>query len=150
MIFLNNFFVFNDSFIFILCSLVFCLYVCLHEGAKSPGTGVTDSYELSCGCWELNLGPLKEQPDKIALIGWAIYLSSSSNIFSSMLSPYVTILLWVKLALEELLPQDTLLRTFLWCRNLLQVAEESCLLPFFYGVRVPDKNLSGTRSARRS
>lgn len=27
-----------------------------------PGTGVTDSYELMCGCWELNSGPLEEQP----------------------------------------------------------------------------------------
>ena len=32
------------------------------EGARSPGTGVTDSGELPCGCWELNSGPLQEQP----------------------------------------------------------------------------------------
>ena len=25
-------------------------------------TGITDSCELLCGCWELNLSPLKEQP----------------------------------------------------------------------------------------
>jgi hypothetical protein len=25
-----------------------------------PGTGATDGCELPCGCWELNLGPLKE------------------------------------------------------------------------------------------
>jgi hypothetical protein len=25
-------------------------------------TGVTDDYELPCGCWELNSGPLREQP----------------------------------------------------------------------------------------
>ena len=37
------------------------LYVCLGEGVRSPGTGVTDSCELPCGCWELNLGPLQEQ-----------------------------------------------------------------------------------------
>ena len=26
----------------------------------SPGTGVTDSFELLCRCWELNQGPLEE------------------------------------------------------------------------------------------
>jgi hypothetical protein len=31
---------------------VFCLHVCLCEGARSPGTGVTDNCELSCGCWK--------------------------------------------------------------------------------------------------
>jgi hypothetical protein len=41
---------------------VFCLHVCLREGVGSPGTGVTDSCELPSGCWELNLGPLGEQP----------------------------------------------------------------------------------------
>ena len=33
-----------------------------YEGVRFPGTGVTDSCELSCGCWELNLGPLGKQP----------------------------------------------------------------------------------------
>ena len=31
------------------------------EAIVSPGTGVTDSCELSCGCWKLNLGPLEAQ-----------------------------------------------------------------------------------------
>jgi hypothetical protein len=31
----------------------FCLRVCLW-GCQTPGTGITDSCELSCGCWELN------------------------------------------------------------------------------------------------
>jgi hypothetical protein len=29
---------------------------------ESPGTGVIDSYELLCGCWTSNPGPLQEQP----------------------------------------------------------------------------------------
>jgi hypothetical protein len=29
---------------------------------RSPETGVTDSCELPCWCWELNLDPLEEQP----------------------------------------------------------------------------------------
>jgi hypothetical protein len=29
---------------------------------RTPGTGVTDSCELLCRCWESNLGPLEEQP----------------------------------------------------------------------------------------
>jgi hypothetical protein len=33
------------------------------KGALDPlGTGVPDSCEQSCGCWELNLGPWEEQP----------------------------------------------------------------------------------------
>ena len=30
-------------------------------GVQFPGTGVTDSCEMTYGCWELNLGPLEEQ-----------------------------------------------------------------------------------------
>jgi hypothetical protein len=46
---------------------VFCLCLCLcttelEEGIESPGTGFTDGCEPSFGCWELNLGPLEEQP----------------------------------------------------------------------------------------
>ena len=35
-----------------------CLYVC--EDVRCPGTGVIDSSEQPCGCWELNPGPLEE------------------------------------------------------------------------------------------
>ncbi|CAO2588434.1 hypothetical protein LEMLEM_LOCUS4978 [Lemmus lemmus] len=35
-------------------------------GVESPGTGVTDSYELLFECWELNLGPLEEQQMLVA------------------------------------------------------------------------------------
>jgi hypothetical protein len=35
------------------------MYVCV----RVSDVGVTDSCELPCGCWELNLGgPLEEQP----------------------------------------------------------------------------------------
>ena len=51
----------DTRFILILCSLVFCLYVCLHEGVRSLRAGVIDGCELPCGCWELDLGPLEEQ-----------------------------------------------------------------------------------------
>lgn len=30
---------------------------------RSPGTGVVDGYELQCGSWDWNLGPLGEQPE---------------------------------------------------------------------------------------
>jgi hypothetical protein len=39
-----------------------CVYICLCEGAISPRTHVTDSCELPCKCWELNLDCLEEQP----------------------------------------------------------------------------------------
>jgi hypothetical protein len=48
------------TFILFLCSLVICLYV--YEGFRSPAIGVSDRCELSCGCQELNPGPLEEQP----------------------------------------------------------------------------------------
>lgn len=44
---------------------MFCLHVHLCKGAASPGIGVSDSCELSCGCWELNLKPLEEQPELV-------------------------------------------------------------------------------------
>jgi hypothetical protein len=44
----------------------------LCEGVGSLGTGVTDSYELPCGCWELNLGPLEEQPATQTV--WLLFL----------------------------------------------------------------------------
>ena len=31
-------------------------------GTGSPGTEVTDSCKLPCGCWDSNAGALKEQP----------------------------------------------------------------------------------------
>jgi hypothetical protein len=37
-----------------------CEHICM--GPRFPGIRVTDSCELPCGCWELNLCPLKEQP----------------------------------------------------------------------------------------
>jgi hypothetical protein len=42
------------------CALVFCLYIRLCEGIGASGTGVTDSCELPCRCWELALDPLEE------------------------------------------------------------------------------------------
>jgi hypothetical protein len=38
------------------------LPACVCEGVKCPGTGATDSCELPCGYWELNLDPLEEHP----------------------------------------------------------------------------------------
>lgn len=37
-----------------------CIYLC--KGVGYSGTGIIDSCELSCGCWELIPGPLQEQP----------------------------------------------------------------------------------------
>lgn len=33
-----------------LCTLVFCLHICLCKGVESLGTEVTDNGELPCGC----------------------------------------------------------------------------------------------------
>lgn len=53
--------------IFIFCFA--CMYVCepcvsVTRGQKinrSFGTGVTSVFELPCGCWELNPGPVQGQ-----------------------------------------------------------------------------------------
>ena len=34
----------------------------VRRGCWLPSDGVVESCELPCGCWELNLGPLKDQP----------------------------------------------------------------------------------------
>ena len=58
---------------FTLCVWVLCLHMCLYsmhvqdtqkpeEGVRSPGTGVIDSCEPPCVCWESNLGPVEKQP----------------------------------------------------------------------------------------
>ena len=41
-----------------------CVYCPLkpEEGVRTSGTGVMDGCRLPCGCWELNSGPLEEQP----------------------------------------------------------------------------------------
>lgn len=40
--FLSDFKKISALFIFILCALVFCLHVCLHYSARSPGAGVAE------------------------------------------------------------------------------------------------------------
>lgn len=50
------------------CMSVYHMHVlCLRRleegiGSTSPGVGVTGFCELLRGCWEWNLGPLREQP----------------------------------------------------------------------------------------
>lgn len=55
------------------------------DGARCPGTGVTDSSKLLCGHWELGLGPLQ---------GQQVLLTSEPP-----LRPSHNILLWVALML---------------------------------------------------
>ena len=51
-----------ESFFFYFFMVYLSLfYVHWCEGIRSPGTGFSDSYELPCGCWELNPGPREEQ-----------------------------------------------------------------------------------------
>ena len=52
---------FLKEFIFFIIHLTL-FYMLWFEGIRSPGTGVTNSCELPCGCWDLNLGLLEEQP----------------------------------------------------------------------------------------
>ena len=48
---------------------IYIVHACLvlaEAAVGFPGTGVIDSCELPCGCWELNLGPLQEQQGLLA------------------------------------------------------------------------------------
>ena len=67
------FVLYGSSFYDVLHVLVFCPhgYLCTtcmpgamedRKGRQISAVGVTDVWELPCGCWELNPGPLKEQP----------------------------------------------------------------------------------------
>ena len=40
---------------------VFWCFICMYVFVQMFGPEVTDSCELPCGCWELNLCPLEEQ-----------------------------------------------------------------------------------------
>lgn len=47
-----------------ICMYVFTIWVSgapVGQGCQIPGTGVRDSCQLPCGCWELNQDPLEEQ-----------------------------------------------------------------------------------------
>ena len=55
-----------DLFLF-MCIGVLLACTCVCEGVRSSGTGVIDSCKLSYGCWELNLGPLEDQPSALNL-----------------------------------------------------------------------------------
>ena len=46
------FFLMIYLFIFNVYWYFACMYICLYEDVRSPGTGVTDSCKLFCGCWE--------------------------------------------------------------------------------------------------
>lgn len=68
-------------FILILCSLMFCLPICVCDGVRSPGTGVPDSGELPHGGWELNLSSPEEQP--MFLIAEPFFQPWLCNFFNS-------------------------------------------------------------------
>ena len=63
---------FLDVFFMYTNALSTCMYVYhkhawypqrSEDGAVSPGTGVTNGCELPRGFWEVNPGPLQEQPE---------------------------------------------------------------------------------------
>jgi hypothetical protein len=63
------------------CLCAMCVQCCgrPQEGIRSLGTGVIDGCELSCGCWELNPGPLKEQ---------SVFLTAELSLQSSLIAIY--------------------------------------------------------------
>ena len=66
------------------------------EGVGSPGIGVTDNCELSHECWELNLGPLEEQPVLLTTEPslQPCPFSSKNHICTFYLCVHVTLCMW--------------------------------------------------------
>jgi hypothetical protein len=73
---------------------IILFYVHWCEDVRSPGAGVTDSCELSCGYQELNLGPLGEQPvlltSETPLQGLGYYGSLNEVWFYSVTSTHLS------------------------------------------------------------
>ena len=44
------------------CALLFCLKVCLYKVSNSLELELQTAVICQGGCWEMNLGPLEEQP----------------------------------------------------------------------------------------
>ena len=53
---------FFELYLYFYVHWCFGLHAYLYEGVGFLETGVTDTCELPCGHWELNLCPLEEQP----------------------------------------------------------------------------------------
>lgn len=95
------------SFLFVFVSfkinfLVVCIYMLTYKYTYSPvhswwpprseeeicplWTGVTDSRELPCGCWEVNVGSLKKLPECLSLSHFSsplLQVLTNVDIFSS-------------------------------------------------------------------
>ena len=54
----QGFWVFQ-KFLLLLCIWVYCSYLQTHQ--KRAPDYIADGWNLPCGCWELNSGPLEEQ-----------------------------------------------------------------------------------------
>jgi hypothetical protein len=61
---------------------------CLHTHQKRASDSITDGCEPPCGCWELNSGPLEEQPLFLGAESSLLSSSSSSPSFSSSFSSF--------------------------------------------------------------
>ena len=77
---------------------MFCLDACLCEGVGSPGTGVIDSCELPCECWELNPGTLEKQP----VLSTAEHRSQHHLSIFKMTISLMTFLKWQHVLLDNL------------------------------------------------
>lgn len=109
---------------------MFCLYVCLYEGARSSGTVSTDSCQLPCGCRDVNPDPRRSQCLRTlnALDHWATYspfLSPLHLLTTSVFHyrfglTYLSVVTWMfssELSSEQLLVLSTLIITCL-CTSL--------------------------------
>ena len=56
---MNILFLLFKRLMFLLCIQY---SVCVPEGQKRAPDIITDGFEPPCGCWEVNSGPLEEQP----------------------------------------------------------------------------------------
>lgn len=101
----NFFFFLRFNYFYLACVSVLPACICVPqiqpiEGVRFSETVVTDDYELSCSCWEPNVGPLQEQP-----VLWTLNALTSIFFFFFLISIdtgiYTQVLI---IAYEVLLP----------------------------------------------
>jgi hypothetical protein len=68
--------IFSFSFLFFFLRFIYFMYMTHQKRALDP---ITDGCEPPCGCWELNSGPLEEQPVFLTIEpslqppGWSLF-----------------------------------------------------------------------------
>lgn len=96
------------TFMFVYHIHIWCLWK-PGEGIGFPGTGVKVGYKPPCVCWELNLGPLKEQvqlPTRLSpsltgnILAYHMPFAFAACLYASLLDRF-PIRLWIQICMTK-------------------------------------------------